>query len=38
VRLAADHREAVRSQYALTGLMATYTIVTLWLLSRPLVA
>jgi hypothetical protein len=30
-------RPAIRSQYALTGLMAVYTIATLWLLAQPLV-
>jgi hypothetical protein len=37
-RLAGTHRRAVRSQYALTALMAAYTITTLWLLAQPLVA
>jgi hypothetical protein len=38
VRLAASHLHAVRSQYALTGLMASFTVATLWLLAQPLVA
>lgn len=38
VRLASEHKQAVRSEYALTGLMAVYTITTLWLLAQPLVA
>ena len=38
VRLAASHREAVNSQYALTVLMSVYTITTLWLLAQPLVS
>ena len=37
VRLGRSHREAVRSQYALTALMSIFTIMTLWLLSQPLV-
>jgi hypothetical protein len=37
VRLGHSHREAVRSQYALTALMSIFTITTLWLLSQPLV-
>jgi hypothetical protein len=37
-RLGGTHSLAVRSTYALTGLMAVYTITTLWLLSQPLVA
>lgn len=37
VRLAGDHKSAVRSQYALTALMSVYTIATLWLLAQPLV-
>lgn len=36
-RLGGTHSLAVRSTYALTGLMAVYTISTLWLLSQPLV-
>jgi len=36
-RLAGTHSLAVRSTYALTGLMAVYTLSTLWLLSQPLV-
>jgi hypothetical protein len=38
VSLAGAHREAVRSEYALTALMCIYTISTLWLLAQPLVA
>lgn len=38
VRIAGDHRAAVRSQWALTALMSVYTIATLWLLAQPLVA
>jgi hypothetical protein len=37
-RLGGTHSLAVSSTYALTGLMAVYTISTLWLLSQPLVA
>ena len=37
-RLGGTHSLAVKSTYALTGLMAVYTITTLWLLSQPLVA
>ena len=37
VRLAGDHRAAVRSQYSLTVLMSVYTVLTLWLLSQPVV-
>lgn len=37
-RLASSHLHAVRSQYALTGLMALFTVMTLWLLAQPLVA
>ncbi len=37
VRVAGDHKSAVRSQYALTALMSVYTIATLWLLAQPLV-
>lgn len=37
LRLAGDHKSAVRSQYALTALMSVYTIATLWLLAQPLV-
>jgi hypothetical protein len=37
-RLGGTHNLAVSSTYALTGLMAVYTISTLWLLSQPLVA
>ncbi|MGH2697769.1 MAG: hypothetical protein ACRDJL_01040 [Actinomycetota bacterium] len=37
VRLGRSHRAAVKSQYALTALMAIFTITTLWLLSQPLV-
>ncbi len=37
VRVAHDHRGAVRSQYALTALMSIFTITTLWLLAQPLV-
>jgi hypothetical protein len=37
VRLAGDHRVAVRSQYSLTVLMSVYTVLTLWLLSQPVV-
>lgn len=38
VRLAVEHKAAVRSEYALTALMSVYTITTLWLLAQPLVA
>lgn len=38
VRLAPSHGAAVRSQYALTGLMTMYTVVTLALLAQPLVS
>jgi hypothetical protein len=38
IRLGRSHADAVRSQYALTALMAIFTITTLWLLSQPLVA
>ncbi|MEA2499460.1 MAG: hypothetical protein QOH26_1865 [Actinomycetota bacterium] len=37
VRLAEDHRAAVRAELPLTLLMATFTITTLWLLAQPLV-
>ena len=37
VDLARSRKDAVKSQYALTLLMAAYTITTLWLLSQPLV-
>jgi hypothetical protein len=37
VRVAPAHDRAVRSEYALTGLMSLYTIATLWLLAQPLV-
>jgi hypothetical protein len=37
-RLGGTHNLAVSGTYALTGLMAVYTISTLWLLSQPLVA
>ncbi|MPZ69992.1 MAG: hypothetical protein GEU71_10755 [Actinobacteria bacterium] len=37
VRLAPSHGAAVRSQYALTGLMTLYTVATLALLAQPLV-
>lgn len=37
VRVAGDHKSAIRSQYALTALMSVYTIATLWLLAQPLV-
>lgn len=37
-RLAASRVHAVRSQYALTALMALFTVTTLWLLAQPLVA
>lgn len=35
---AAARRMALRSEYALTGLMSIYTVTTLWLLAQPLVA
>ena len=38
VGIASTHRDAVRSEYALTALMCVYTISTLWLLAQPLVA
>ena len=38
VRLAPSHGAAVRSQYALTGLMTLYTVATLALLAQPLVS
>lgn len=38
VSLAESHRDAVRSEYALTALMCVYTISTLWLLAQPLIA
>lgn len=38
VNLSDDHKDAVKSQYALTVLMSLYTIVTLWLLAQPLIA
>lgn len=38
VRLAPSHGAAVRSQFALTGLMTLYTVVTLALLAQPLVS
>lgn len=38
LRLAPRETLAVRSQYALTGLMSVYTITTLWLLAQPLVS
>jgi hypothetical protein len=38
VPLAGTHRDAVRSEYALTALMCVYTISTLWLLAQPLVS
>ncbi|MGH2747082.1 MAG: hypothetical protein ACRDKB_04050, partial [Actinomycetota bacterium] len=38
VSLGTSRRAAVRSQYALTGLMSFFTVTTLWLLAQPLVA
>jgi hypothetical protein len=35
--VSADRQPVARSQFALTGLMALYTVATLWLLAQPLV-
>jgi hypothetical protein len=37
LRLAGGHADAVRSQYSLTVLMSVFTVMTLWLLSQPVV-